>query len=64
MIHSKRGGALRNFLVLGYARREACERHEVSQGIGALRRFQIINQTVIKLIPYIQKELHLKTVVQ
>ncbi|WP_430750834.1 PapB/FocB family fimbrial expression transcriptional regulator [Escherichia coli] len=47
-------------------KREICECHEVSQGYfsGALRRFQIINQTVIKLIPYIQKELHLKTVVQ
>ncbi|ENU3247737.1 MULTISPECIES: adhesin biosynthesis transcription regulatory family protein [Escherichia] len=67
-IHSEKViNALRDFLVLGYTRREACERHEVSQGYfsGALRRFQMINQAVIKLIPfYIQKELHSKTVVQ
>ncbi|EFA3982872.1 adhesin biosynthesis transcription regulatory family protein [Escherichia coli] len=67
-VHSEKVlNALRDFLVLGYTRREACERHEVSQGYfsGALRRFQMINQAVIKLIPfYIQKELHSKTVVQ
>lgn len=52
-IHSKKViDALRDFLVMGYNRREACERHEVSQGYfsGALRRFHHIHQTVNKLV--------------
>ncbi|MWP55172.1 transcriptional regulator, partial [Escherichia coli] len=35
-------------------RREACERHEVSQGYfsGALGRFQRTHQTVNRLVPF------------
>ncbi|EBX0312422.1 transcriptional regulator [Salmonella enterica subsp. enterica serovar Muenchen] len=46
--------ALRDFLVLGYSRREACERHEVSQGYfsGALGRFLRTHQTVSRLVPF------------
>lgn len=46
--------ALRDFLVMGYTRREACERHNVSQGYfsGALGRFQRIHQTVKRLVPF------------
>ncbi|UMS19634.1 transcriptional regulator [Escherichia coli] len=54
-VHSEKViNALRDFLVLGYTRREACERHEVSQGYfsGALRRFQCIHQTVNSLVPF------------
>lgn len=54
-LHSKKViDALRDFLVLGYTRREACERHEVSQGYfsGALGRFQCTHQTVSSLIPF------------
>lgn len=54
-VHSKKVlNALRDFLVLGYTRREACERHEVSQGYfsGALGRFQRIHQTVNRLVPF------------
>lgn len=54
-IHSEKVlNALRDFLVLGYTRREACERHEVSQGYfsGALGRFQRTHQTVNSLVPF------------
>ncbi|EAO3465108.1 adhesin biosynthesis transcription regulatory family protein [Salmonella enterica] len=54
-IHSEKVlNSLRDFLVLGYTRREACERHEVSQGYfsGALRRFQRTHQTVNRLVPF------------
>ncbi|EGI3917889.1 transcriptional regulator [Escherichia coli] len=54
-IHSEKViNALQDFLVMGYNRREACERHAVSQGYfsGALRRFQHIHQTVNKLVPF------------
>ncbi|HBC5730664.1 TPA: adhesin biosynthesis transcription regulatory family protein [Escherichia coli] len=54
-LHSEKViNALRDFLVLGYTRREACERHDVSQGYfsGALGRIQRIHQTVNKLIPF------------
>ncbi|EAP7415025.1 transcriptional regulator [Salmonella enterica] len=54
-IHSEKVlNSLRDFLVLGYTRREACERHEVSQGYfsGALRRFQRTHQTVSRLVPF------------
>ncbi len=54
-LHSEKViNALRDFLVLGYTRREACERHEVSQGYfsGALGRFQRTHQTVNKLVPF------------
>ncbi|OUK46032.1 transcriptional regulator [Escherichia coli] len=46
--------ALRDFLVLGYTRREACERHEVSQGYfsGALGRIQRTHQAVNRLVPF------------
>ncbi|MCZ8781151.1 adhesin biosynthesis transcription regulatory family protein [Escherichia albertii] len=54
-VHSEKViSALRDFLVMGYTRKEACERNEVSQGYfsGALRRFQRIHQIVNKLIPF------------
>ncbi|MCQ1639676.1 adhesin biosynthesis transcription regulatory family protein [Escherichia coli] len=46
--------ALKDFLVFGYTRREACERHNVSQGYfsGALGRFQRVSITVSKLAPF------------
>ncbi|WP_373232525.1 adhesin biosynthesis transcription regulatory family protein [Escherichia coli] len=54
-VHSEKVlNALRDFLVLGYTRKEACERHEVSQGYfsGALGRIQRTHQTVNRLIPF------------
>ncbi|WP_396016554.1 adhesin biosynthesis transcription regulatory family protein [Escherichia coli] len=54
-LHSEKViNALRDFLVLGYTRKEACERHEVSQGYfsGALGRIQRTHQTVNRLIPF------------
>lgn len=54
-IHSEKViRALRDFLVLGYTRREACERHNVSLGYfsGALGRFQRVNQTISLLTPF------------
>ena len=54
-VHSEKViNALRDFLVLGYTRREACERHEVSQGYfsGALGRFQRTHQAVSSLVPF------------
>ncbi|EBQ9648377.1 transcriptional regulator [Salmonella enterica subsp. enterica serovar Montevideo] len=54
-LHSEKViNALRDFLVLGYTRKEACERHDVSQGYfsGALGRFQRIHQTVNRLVPF------------
>ena len=46
--------ALRDFLVLGYTRREACERYNVSQGCfsGALGRIQRTHQAVNSLVPF------------
>lgn len=54
-IHSEKVlNALRDFLVLGYTRREACERHEVSQGYlsGAIGRIQHTHQTLYRLAPF------------
>ncbi|UAL58218.1 adhesin biosynthesis transcription regulatory family protein [Edwardsiella tarda] len=54
-IHSEKViNALRDFLVMGYPRREACERNRVSQGYfsGALGRIQRTHQMVSKLIPF------------
>ena len=54
-LHSEKViSALRDFLVLGYSRKEACERHEVSQGYfsGALGRIQRVHLTVNRLIPF------------
>lgn len=54
-LHSEKViNALRDFLVLGYTRREACERHGVSQGYfsGALGRVQRTHQTVNRLVPF------------
>ena len=50
--------ALRDFLVLGYTRKEACERNDVSQGYfsGALGRIQRTHQAVSKLIPFYTSE--------
>ena len=54
-VHSEKViNALKDFLVLGYTRREACERHEVSQGdfSGALGRIQHTHQMVNRLVPF------------
>ncbi|HAV2168376.1 TPA: transcriptional regulator [Escherichia coli] len=54
-VHSEKViNALRDFLVQGYTRREACERHDVSQGYfsGALGRFQRVSMTVSRLAPF------------
>ncbi|EDJ4889593.1 transcriptional regulator [Salmonella enterica] len=54
-VHSEKViNALKDFFVLGYTRKEACERHCVSQGYfsGALGRFQRVSQTVSKLVPF------------
>ena len=54
-LHSEKViNALRDFLVLGCTRKEACERHEVSQGYfsGALGRFQRTHQAVSSLVPF------------
>ncbi len=45
---------------MGYTRKEACERNEVSQSYlsCALKRFQIINRNVVKMVRfYIKSEL-------
>ncbi|HDW2448444.1 TPA: adhesin biosynthesis transcription regulatory family protein [Escherichia coli] len=58
-VHSEKViNSLRDFLVLGYTRKEACERHNVSPGYfsGALGRFQRVNQTVDRLIPFYTSE--------
>ncbi|EPU5339227.1 adhesin biosynthesis transcription regulatory family protein [Escherichia coli] len=46
--------ALRDFLVLGFTRREACERHGVSPGYFsiALGRIQRVSKSVLQLMPY------------
>ncbi|EDZ5239803.1 transcriptional regulator [Salmonella enterica] len=54
-IHSEKViQSLKDHLVLGYTRVEACERHHVSPGYfsGALKRLQRVNQTVSRLMPY------------
>lgn len=54
-VHSEKViNALRDFLVLGYTRKQACEKHDVSQGYfsGALGRFQRTHQTVNRLVPF------------
>ncbi|WP_311765737.1 MULTISPECIES: adhesin biosynthesis transcription regulatory family protein [Escherichia] len=54
-IHSERMIlALKDFLVMGYSRREVCEQYNISSGYfsGALGRFQKVHLTVNQLIPY------------
>lgn len=54
-LHSEKViSALRDFLVGGYTRKDACERHDVSQGYfsSALRRFQSTHYIVNKLVPF------------
>ncbi|ENY3562459.1 adhesin biosynthesis transcription regulatory family protein [Escherichia coli O54:H45] len=54
-IHSEKViNALRDFLVFGYSKREASERHDVSQGYlsNALGRIQKVNHTVSRLVPF------------
>ncbi|EEE3275618.1 transcriptional regulator [Salmonella enterica subsp. enterica serovar Braenderup] len=50
--------ALRDFLVFGYTRREACERHGVSPSYFSvsLGRMSHVNRVVFSLIPYYSKE--------
>ncbi|HAO0301293.1 TPA: transcriptional regulator [Escherichia coli] len=59
-VHSEKViNALGDFFVLGYTRREVCERHGVSQSYfsGALRHFRYTHQVVSKLVPfYISEE--------
>ncbi len=54
-IHSEKViNALLDFMVRGYDRRAACEKHGVSQGYfsGAFDRFWNAHQTVNRLIPF------------
>lgn len=54
-IHSEKViQALKDFLVLGYTRREACERHGVSAGYFSvsLGRLQHVSRVVSKLTPW------------
>lgn len=54
-IHSEKViNALMDFMVQGYDRKAACERHGVSQGYfsGAIDRFWRTHQTVNRLIPF------------
>ncbi|HGH2865853.1 TPA: adhesin biosynthesis transcription regulatory family protein [Salmonella enterica subsp. enterica serovar Typhimurium] len=54
-VHSEKViNALRDFFVMGYTRKEACERHNVSLGYfsGAVWRFQRVSQTVNRLVPF------------
>ena len=54
-VHSEKViNALRDYLVMGYNRMEACGRHGVSPGYisGALKRFQRVSQTVYRLVPF------------
>ncbi|HAK5377354.1 TPA: transcriptional regulator [Salmonella enterica] len=46
--------ALRDFLVLGFTRKESCERHNVSPGYlsTTLGRIQNISKSVSQLMPY------------
>ena len=46
--------ALRDFLVLGFTRKESCERHNVSPGYlsTTLGRIQNISKSVSRLMPY------------
>lgn len=46
--------ALRDFLVLGFTRKESCERHNVSLGYlsTTLGRIQNISKSVSRLMPY------------
>ncbi|EAV4565499.1 transcriptional regulator [Salmonella enterica] len=54
-IHSEKLiSALKDFLVLGYTRREVCEQHNISSGYfsGALGKVKKVIFTVTKLLPY------------
>lgn len=54
-IHSEKViHALKDFLVVGYSRKEVCERYNISPGYfsGALGRFQRVSLAVSKLTPY------------
>ncbi|ENZ4545931.1 adhesin biosynthesis transcription regulatory family protein [Escherichia marmotae] len=46
--------ALKDFLVMGYSRKEVCERHNISSGYfsGTLGRIQRVNVTIIQLLPF------------
>ncbi|EGM8070156.1 adhesin biosynthesis transcription regulatory family protein [Escherichia albertii] len=54
-IHSKKViDALRDFLVLGYTRKESCIHHGVSQSYfsTSLSRLQHVNSMMYQLVPY------------
>lgn len=54
-IHSEKViSALKDFLVFGYTRKEACIRNNVAQSYfsGALERFQRMNSKLFHLMPY------------
>ncbi|KAE9728703.1 PapB/FocB family fimbrial expression transcriptional regulator [Escherichia coli] len=58
-IHSEKViDALMDHLVLGYTKRECCERNDVCQSYfsGALKRIHVLNLTVCKLIPFYVKK--------
>ncbi|CAD6177056.1 major pilu subunit operon regulatory protein PapB [Escherichia coli] len=58
-IHSEKViRALKDHLVDGYSRKEACDRHNVSVSYfsGALKRLKKVNQAVSWLVPYYTKE--------
>ncbi|HDQ7021239.1 TPA: transcriptional regulator [Escherichia coli] len=50
--------SLKDYLVYGYSRKEACERHHVSLSYfsSALKRLKRINQAVSWLVPYYKQE--------
>ncbi|HCW0180999.1 MULTISPECIES: PapB/FocB family fimbrial expression transcriptional regulator [Citrobacter] len=53
--------ALEEVLVRGLTRREACERHGVSQSHFSVkyRRLQMVNQTVVRMYPYIVSDIRM-----
>lgn len=54
-VHSEKViNALKDYFVLGYTRKEACERHDVSPGYfsGAVGRLQRISMGIHLLIPF------------
>ncbi|MDD8641635.1 PapB/FocB family fimbrial expression transcriptional regulator [Escherichia coli] len=50
--------SLKDYLVYGYSRKEACDRHHVSLSYfsSALKRLKRINQVVSWLVPYYTQE--------
>ncbi|MFL4555360.1 adhesin biosynthesis transcription regulatory family protein [Yersinia kristensenii] len=58
-VHSEKViNALKDYFVLGYTRKEACERHNVSPSYfsGAVGRFQRLSMVIHRLIPFYTSE--------